>query len=133
MSLIEACQRGDTQVAIALIESGASVNKTDQDRATPLHWACAFGHPAIHCIYTVYIPYTLYIHHIHCICTIYTVYAPYTLYVHHIHCIYIIYTVYKTLYIQCICTIYTLYTPFTPYTIVWSSKWDIVFAILATV
>ena len=46
MSLHDACARGDTLAAIALIERGASVNEQDQFGRTPLHEACSSGHTA---------------------------------------------------------------------------------------
>ena len=40
MCLQAACQGGNTLAAIALIESGANVNKKDRAGMTPLHYAC---------------------------------------------------------------------------------------------
>jgi hypothetical protein len=44
--LHDACWSGDTLVAIALIERGASVNEKDRYGQTPLHYACSNGHTA---------------------------------------------------------------------------------------
>ena len=46
MSLSDACARGDTPAAVALIERGATVNEKNQNGDTPLHEACYSGHTA---------------------------------------------------------------------------------------
>jgi Ankyrin repeats (3 copies) len=42
--LLDACKRGEAEQARLLLGKGASVNATDSNGWSPLHWACRSGH-----------------------------------------------------------------------------------------
>lgn len=46
-ALLEACRRGDTETALRLIAEGADIRAEDEERMTPMGYACQAGNEAI--------------------------------------------------------------------------------------